>query len=181
MTHAGQSYGGRSTEDMATIAEAERGAVVRAAERLVAGGHACPVVSMGSSPTALHAAGLAGVTEVRAGVYMFGDLFQAAIGTHGMEDIAVTVLTSVIGRRPGRMLVDAGGLALSKDRSTEAAPRDFRYGLALDCARGAAASGREPGAAGQPGARHGGVLHPRWSFPICRWGRGCGLRRTIRA
>ena len=82
-----------------------------------------PIVSMGSSPTALHAESLTGVTEVRAGVYMFGDLFQAEIGTNGLDDIAVTVLTSVIGRRPGRLLVDAGGLALSKDRSTEAAPQ----------------------------------------------------------
>jgi len=119
---------------MAAIAEAERAAAVRAAERLAANGRHCPIVSMGSSPTALHAAGLAGITEVRAGVYMFGDLFQAEIGTHGVDDIAVTVLTSVIGRRPAerRVLVDAGGLALSKDRSTEAAPHDFRYGLVLD-------------------------------------------------
>jgi D-serine deaminase-like pyridoxal phosphate-dependent protein len=46
----------------------------------------------------------------------------------------MTVLTSVIGRRPGRLLVDAGGLALSKDRSTEAAPKDYGFGLALDLA-----------------------------------------------
>lgn len=132
MTHAGHSYGGRSLADMARIAEAERAGVVQAAERLRAAGHAAPIVSMGSSPTALHAASLAGVTEVRAGVYMFGDLFQAEIGTHGLEDIAMTVLTSVIGRRPGRLLVDAGGLALSKDRSTEAAPKDYGFGLVLD-------------------------------------------------
>jgi D-serine deaminase-like pyridoxal phosphate-dependent protein len=91
-----------------------------------------PIVSMGSSPTALHAASFDGITEVRAGVYMFGDLFQAEIFTHAIEDIALTVLTSVIGRRAGKLLVDAGGLALSKDRSTEAAPRDFGFGLALD-------------------------------------------------
>jgi D-serine deaminase-like pyridoxal phosphate-dependent protein len=134
MTHAGQSYAGRSVAEMAAIAEAERSAAVRAAERLAGHGYACPIVSMGSSPTALFAAGLAGITEMRAGVYMFGDLFQAEIGTHGIDDIAMTVLTSVIGRRPAErcVLVDAGGLALSKDRSTEAAPRDFRYGLVLD-------------------------------------------------
>ena len=63
---------------------------------------------------------------------MFGDLFQSEIETHGIDAIAVTVLTSVIGRRRGRILVDAGGLALSKDRSTEAAPHDYGYGLALD-------------------------------------------------
>ena len=87
---------------------------------------------MGSSPTVLHAAHLDGVTEVRAGVYMFGDLFQAEIGTHGLDAIALTVLTSVIGRKPGRLLVDAGGLALSKDHSTEAAPKDYGFGLVLD-------------------------------------------------
>ena len=132
MTHAGHSYAGRSVADMTRIAEAERAGVVRAAERLRSAGHSVPIVSMGSSPTALHAETLSGVSEVRAGVYMFGDLFQAEIGTHGIDSIALTVLTSVIGRGSGRVLVDAGGLALSKDRSTEAAPRDYGFGLVLD-------------------------------------------------
>jgi D-serine deaminase-like pyridoxal phosphate-dependent protein len=134
MTHAGHSYGGRSATDMTRIAEAERLGAVRAAERLTSAGHSLAIVSVGSSPTALYAQSLAGVTEVRAGVYMFGDLFQAEIGTHAPDDIAVTVLASVIGRRPSqnRMVIDAGGLALSKDRSTEAAPHDFGYGLVLD-------------------------------------------------
>jgi D-serine deaminase-like pyridoxal phosphate-dependent protein len=132
MTHAGHSYAGRGVSEIARIAEAERIAVTDAAARLRDAGHTIEIVSAGSSPTARHAENLAGVTEVRAGVYMFGDLFQAEIETHGIDAIAVTVLTSVIGRRDGRVLVDAGGLALSKDRSTEAAPRDYGYGLALD-------------------------------------------------
>ncbi len=132
MTHAGHSYSGRSVNDMVRIAETERAGVVRAAERLHAASFHAPIVSMGSSPTALHAASLDGVTEVRAGVYMFGDLFQSEIFTHAIDDIALTVLTSVIGRRTGKVLVDAGGLALSKDRSTEAAPKDYGFGLALD-------------------------------------------------
>jgi D-serine deaminase-like pyridoxal phosphate-dependent protein len=134
MTHAGHSYSGRSSDDMVRIAEAERSGVVRAAERLREAGHDVQIVSMGSSPTALHAESLEGVSEVRAGVYMFGDLFQAEIGTHDLDSIALTVLTSVIGRRPGRLLVDAGGLALSKDHSTETAPKDYGYGLVLDVA-----------------------------------------------
>src|SRR6185437_1753373 len=143
MTHAGHSYAGRSVEDMVRIAEAERAGIVRAAERLRAAGHAASIVSMGSSPTARHAASLSGVSEVRAGVYMFGDLFQAEIHTHAVADIAVTVLASVIGRRPARnrLLIDAGGLALSKDRSTEAAPLDYGFGLMLD-ARGRPTYGR---------------------------------------
>lgn len=132
ITHAGHSYSGRSHEDMVRFAETERAAIVTAAERLRAAGHPMPIVSMGSSPTALHGSTFEGVTEIRAGVYMFGDLFQAEIGTHTLNDIAVTVLASVIGHRPGRLLIDAGGLALSKDRSTETAPMDYGFGLMLD-------------------------------------------------
>jgi D-serine deaminase-like pyridoxal phosphate-dependent protein len=132
MTHAGHSYAGRSVQAMGQVAEAERAAVARAAQRLRDTGHAIEIVSAGSSPTARHAETMAGVTEIRAGVYMFGDLFQAEIETHPADAIAVTVLTSVIGRRAGRVLVDAGGLALSKDRSTEATAVDYGYGLALD-------------------------------------------------
>ena len=132
MTHAGHSYAGRSLSEMERFARTERDAVTHAAARLRAAGHRIDIVSAGSSPTARHAEDFLGVTELRAGVYMFGDLFQAEIGTHGMDAIAVTVLTSIIGRRPGRVLVDAGGLALSKDRSTEAAPHDYGFGLVLD-------------------------------------------------
>ena len=131
MTHAGHSYNGRSARDMEGFAEIERAAITQAAGRRREAGHTIRVVSAGSSPTARHAQNLAGITEMRAGVYMFGDLFQAEIETHSVDSIAVTVLTSVIGRRPGRVLVDAGGLALSKDRSTEAVPHDYGFGLAL--------------------------------------------------
>ena len=132
MTHAGHSYAGRGVREIARIAEAERAAATRAAARLRDAGHTIGIVSAGSSPTARHAENMAGVTEIRAGVYMFGDLFQAGIETHGADAIAATVLTSVIGRRPGMLVVDAGGLALSKDRSTEATSHDYGYGLALD-------------------------------------------------
>lgn len=134
MTHAGHSYAERSDAAMERVAEAEHAGAIRAAERLCEAGVTVRVVSMGSSPTALHARDMAGITDVRAGVYMFGDLFQAQIGTHGMDDIAVTVLSAVTGRKPDRnaVLIDAGGIALSKDRSTQAAPRDFGFGLMLD-------------------------------------------------
>jgi D-serine deaminase-like pyridoxal phosphate-dependent protein len=134
LSHSGHSYKGRSAADMARIAEEERRAILGAAGRLRAQGHALPIISAGSSPTLIHARSMEGITEVRAGVAMFGDLFQAGIGTHGIGDIAVTVLAAVIGRRPARntLLLDAGALALSKDRSTEAGPKDWGFGLVLD-------------------------------------------------
>jgi D-serine deaminase-like pyridoxal phosphate-dependent protein len=136
LTHAGHSYAGRSVEEIRAIAETERAGIVRAAERLRAAGHQASIVSMGSSPTALHAASLAGVTEVRAGVYMFGDLMQVELHTQPMEDVAVSVLASVIGRRPAqnRILIDAGALALSKDRGTQSMAKDYGFGLVVDLA-----------------------------------------------
>ena len=134
LTHAGHSYAGRSIAEMRAIAETERQTALHAVNRLHAAGFSTPIISVGSSPTALHAATLDGVSETRPGVYMFGDLFQAQIGTNGLDALALTVLTSVIGRRPAerRILVDAGALALSKDRSTQAVPHDYGFGLALD-------------------------------------------------
>lgn len=134
LSHSGHSYAGRSDEAMAEIAEVERAGIVAAAERLRQAGHQVAIVSAGASPTAMHARHLEGVTEMRAGVYMMGDLLQGQIGTHPLEDIAVTVLGSVIGNYPQRnaVLLDAGALALSKDRSTEGAPRDWKFGRVLD-------------------------------------------------
>jgi D-serine deaminase-like pyridoxal phosphate-dependent protein len=134
ISHSGHSYAGRDVATMADIAEAERAGIVSAAARLRAAGHAVRIVSAGASPTALYARHLDGVTEMRAGVYMLGDLFQGQIGTHPPDDVAVTVLASVIGSYPmrGTVLLDAGALALSKDRSTERAPRDWGFGRVLD-------------------------------------------------
>ena len=131
LTHAGHSYHAHSIAEIKRIAEEERQAVVTAAERLRAAGHACAIVSVGSTPTALHADGYAGVTEMRPGNYMFFDLFQAGVGSCRMEDIAVSVLATVVGHHPGRghMLLDAGGLALSKDTGANEHSPGTGYGL----------------------------------------------------
>jgi D-serine deaminase-like pyridoxal phosphate-dependent protein len=99
------------------VAEQERAAATRAAEALRAAGHAIDIVSVGSSPGALNARGMAGVTEVRAGVYMFQDLMQATIGACQLSDLACTVLASVIKvKSDDSILIDAGALALSADK-----------------------------------------------------------------
>lgn len=134
LTHAGHSYACPGPEGIRRVAEAERAGVVRAAERLRTAGHACPVVSVGSTPTAVHAETLDGVTEMRPGVYMVNDVFQADIGSCAPDDLAVWVLATVIGAYPerGEVMIDAGALALSKDRSTAQGPRDVGYGLVVD-------------------------------------------------
>ncbi|HZK78492.1 MAG TPA: alanine racemase [Gemmatimonadaceae bacterium] len=138
MTHAGHSYGCRSIDCVVDVAEGERLAVVTAAARLRDAGLNCEVVSVGSTPTMTHARNLDGVTEARPGVYMFQDLFQAEIGSCEKSDIAMTVLASVIGynQDASRILIDAGAIALSKDRSTQATQHDAGYGEIRDINNG---------------------------------------------
>jgi D-serine deaminase-like pyridoxal phosphate-dependent protein len=134
MTHAGGSYDSRNEEQIIHAAEQERASVVQAAAKLRAAGLPCPVVSVGSSPTAHFARDLTGVTEVRAGVFVFFDLVMAGLGVCQVDDIAVSVLSSVIGHQPDKqqILVDAGWMALSRDRGTSSQPVDQGYGLVCD-------------------------------------------------
>lgn len=134
LTHAGESYGARGGAGLPEAAEAERAAAVIAAQALRAAGHAAPVVSVGSTPTAHFARNLDGVTEVRAGVFMFFDLVMHGIGVCAIDDIALSVVATVIGHRPekGWILTDAGWMAMSRDRGTQRHPVDQGYGLVCD-------------------------------------------------
>lgn len=136
MTHAGESYAARGDDALRQCAEVERRSVVDAAAVLREAGFPCPVVSVGSTPTAHHAADLTGVTEVRAGVFVFFDLVMAGIGVCRIEDIALSVLASVIGhqRDKGWILVDAGWMAISQDRGTSKQDVNQGYGLVCDLA-----------------------------------------------
>ncbi|HET7401833.1 MAG TPA: hypothetical protein VFJ62_08635, partial [Usitatibacter sp.] len=94
----------------------------------------CPVVSVGSTPTATFAASFDGVSEVRTGVYMFHDLVMAGLGVCELDDIAISVLASVIGHQREKewVLVDAGWMAMSRDRGTAQQAVDQGYGLVCD-------------------------------------------------
>lgn len=134
LTHAGSSYDCQSVDAIRAMAEQERAAVVHAAERLRAAGMACPVVSVGSTPTALFAEHLEGVTEVRAGVFVFFDLVMAGLNVCRVDDIALSVLATVIGhqREKGWTILDAGWMAMSRDRGTAKQAVDQGYGLVCD-------------------------------------------------
>jgi len=134
MTHAGGSYACRTAEEREAFAEQERSRCVAAAEALRRAGFECPTVSVGSTPTALAAKNLDGVTEVRAGVYIFFDLVIAGIGSCDHDEIAISVLGSVIGhqREAGWVITDAGWMAMSRDRGTQKQPHDYGYGLVCD-------------------------------------------------
>lgn len=131
MTHAGSSYELDTPEALAALAEQERAGCVRAAQRLRDAGIECPAVSVGSTPTALAATQLEGVTEVRAGVYVLFDLVMHNVGVCTLHEIAISVLATVIGHQPekGWAILDAGWMAMSRDRGTSKQAHDFGYGV----------------------------------------------------
>ena len=134
IAHAGSSYDCATPQALLAVAEQERSGTVAAAERLRAAGYSCPVVSIGSTPTALAAQSLSGVTEVRAGVYVFFDLVMHNVGVCRPDELALSVLTTVIGHQKtkGWAIVDAGWMAMSRDRGSARQQRDFGYGLVCD-------------------------------------------------
>ena len=130
MTHAGSSYDLNTPDALAALAEQERAGCVHAAERLRDAGLRCDVVSVGSTPTALAARHLEGVTEVRAGVYVVFDLVMRNVGVCETSDLALSVLTTVIGHQvdKGWAILDAGWMAMSRDRGTAKQTHDYGYG-----------------------------------------------------
>lgn len=135
MTHAGESYGSNSTDEIRAMASQECDAMRQAAERVRAfdttGAFSELITSVGSTPTAHFVEDLSGISEVRAGVFSTFDLVMKNLGVCTLDDIAMSVVTSVIGHNPekGWLLVDAGWMALSRDRGTAGQAQDYGYGL----------------------------------------------------
>ncbi len=134
LTHAGHSYHARSREELLDLARHERDVMTGFADELRAEGVEVPSVSIGSTPTITHVDRLEGVDEVRPGNYIFFDAFQATLGSCGFDDCALTVLTAVVHRDRTRrkIVLDAGAVALSKDRGAVEFDEASGYGRVLD-------------------------------------------------
>jgi D-serine deaminase-like pyridoxal phosphate-dependent protein len=134
LTHGGHSYEAADIPSIQKVAREEREAVVRAAQRLREAGLPCPVVSAGSTPTAVHGESYEGLTEMRPGVYVFFDLDQLSRKACAREDLALSVLGTVIAhnRHAGQIVTDTGALALSKDISANSRWPETGYGEVCD-------------------------------------------------
>lgn len=134
LTHAGHSYNARDAEEIRRVAAEESGSLTRFRALLAAEGLGDIPRSIGSTPTASIVDRFSECDEVRPGNYVFFDAFQATIGSCALQDCAVSVLATVIGSYPerGAIVVDAGALALSKDRGPDHIQPDFGYGIVCD-------------------------------------------------
>jgi D-serine deaminase-like pyridoxal phosphate-dependent protein len=130
LTHAGQSYRATSREDAAAVSRDECSVTRAFVDRLTEEDIEAPAVSIGSTPTMTAADNLDGIDEIRPGNYVFFDVFQATIGSCSLQDVAFSVLATVISAHPEqhRAVVDAGALALSKDPGPTHVDPDCGFG-----------------------------------------------------
>jgi D-serine deaminase-like pyridoxal phosphate-dependent protein len=134
LTHAGHSYDVRNKDEVIEIARQERDRMVEHAERLRQMSIEVPTVSIGSTPSITHVDHLEGIDEIRPGNYILFDAFQATLGSCDFDDTALTVLTAVAHKDTARrkIIVDAGAIALSKDRGPVDLDPGCGYGRVLD-------------------------------------------------
>ena len=111
-TFPGHSYSPGSAES-ATAQEAQ--ALLTAADALRAVGIEPRVLSGGSTPSAHFTTAV--TTELRPGVFVFGDAQQVELGTIRPEQVALTVVSTVVSHAGGRVVCDAGSKALGADRA----------------------------------------------------------------
>ena len=116
-THGGHSYDGGSKSEVVGIANDERASVVDFSEKIRQRfpgkfeGDDAFEIGVGSTPTCSSLPDhLKGVTEMHPGNYIYYDEMQRQLGSCKAEDIAVRVLTRVIGKYPEQnmLLIDMG-------------------------------------------------------------------------
>ncbi len=111
-TFPGHSYGPGMPQ---TAAQDESTALRDAADALRSVGIEPEVVSGGSTPS-VRFAEPGTVTEIRPGVYPFGDAQQLELGTCKPRDIALTALATVVSRSNGDVVLDSGSKVIGADR-----------------------------------------------------------------
>ncbi|MCD2191621.1 alanine racemase [Actinomycetospora soli] len=92
----------------------EAAALQEAASSLTQAGIRPRVLSGGSTPTAGYTRD--GLTELRPGVYVFGDAQQLELGTITTDEVALWVEATVVSARPGTIVLDAGSKVLGADQ-----------------------------------------------------------------
>src|SRR5258706_844825 len=114
-THAGQGYGCDTSEALTSVGHHEGDTMAGVAAELRDAGLACDVVSVGSTPTALHAM-RPGVTEARPGTYVYYDASEVSLGVCSLDDCPISVLPTLLSMPAAdRAVLDAGSKTLSND------------------------------------------------------------------
>ena len=129
LTHAGHVYHAKNRKEVEKIGRMEGEKLVYTKELFQREDICIEVISVGSTPTVPYSARVEGVTEIKPGNYVFHDWTQVILGSAGIEDCALTVLTTIISTPAAdRAVIDAGAKALAMDLTGHDSPEACGYG-----------------------------------------------------
>lgn len=74
-----------------------------------------PAISVGSTPTCLGAPIPSGITEIRPGNYAFLDRTALRLGIASGDNIALSIIATVVAHNDHHFIIDAGSKSLSSD------------------------------------------------------------------
>lgn len=130
-THRGMFFAGTSELTPRQAGHEEGRLLVEVAEKLRARGIPVREVTAGGTITGRYVAEVPGITEVRAGTYVFYDMMQAGYGSATLDDLALSILCTVVSHQgPGRATVDGGSKTFSGDRGVVGQQTGTSQGLA---------------------------------------------------
>lgn len=115
LSHAGHAYGAVGLEAIAAVAQAEAADLIAFRQKLEGVGIGDLTISTGSTPTALGAPIATAADEIRPGNYAFLDLTALRLGIASADELALSVVASVIAVNDAHAIVDAGSKMLSSD------------------------------------------------------------------
>lgn len=116
MTHEGVVYRAPDRESMIAAAKQSAEMMVSVANAITNVRVEISRVSMGSSASARIAPTVAGVNQVRPGIFAFNDLGQIALGNATYETCAIRILSTIVSRPTSETaVIDAGSKSLSAD------------------------------------------------------------------
>ena len=131
LSHAGHAYGAATAAEVKSIAADECEIMNQARTRLESAGFDIREVSIGSTPTVLASETYDGITEIRPGNYVFMDRTPLRLGLVKPEQVALTVLTTVVSKNARFLIIDVGSKVLSSDRGAHATDAFGGYGIAF--------------------------------------------------
>jgi len=116
LAHAGHGYHAKSDDDLRAIAADEARTLRELAEQARHVGVTIDELSAGATPSARFSLEQDGLTEYRAGNYVYFDRTQVGLGAATLDDCALTVLATVVSKpAEGRVILDSGAKTLAAD------------------------------------------------------------------
>ncbi len=130
LSHAGHVYGAPTADDVRNTAQEECQILNRVRGQLEDNGLQLSEVSVGSTPTVLASDTYDGITEIRPGNYVFMDRTPLRFSLIALDQIAFTVLATVVSANSDYFIIDTGSKTLSTDQGAHGIAGMEGFGLA---------------------------------------------------